>query len=170
VFSYTTHDWRGGLQLSENPVSSESQTLDQIAKNPGIWRIIFPSEIAKDVDFPNYKMAEDQIFLAMVGLKNPTINYIDQVVYRYFKNVPNQLTTSKIAISDLKLSTQKMVEICEISGLNKLNYELFLRQSITGIIHSPITGKLEFLVGIVKFLLKKPFFSKLSIMGRILRP
>jgi glycosyltransferase involved in cell wall biosynthesis len=170
VFSYTTHDWSSGLRLSENPVSPESQTLDQIAKNPGIWRIIFPTEITKDVDFPSYKMAEDQIFLAMVGLKNPTINYIDQVVYRYFKNVPNQLTTSKRAISDLKLSTQKMAEICEISGLNTLNYELFLRQTITGIIHSPIREKLAFIVGIVKFLIKKPLFSKLSIMGRILRP
>ncbi len=170
VFSYTTYDWSSGLQLSENPVSPESQTLDQIAKNPGIWRIIFPTEIAKDIDFPSYKMAEDQIFLATVGLKNPTINYIDQVVYRYFKNVPNQLTTSKIAISDLKLSTQKMAEICEISGLNRFNYELFLRQSVTGVIRSPITDKLEFIVGIVKFLIRKPFFSKLSIAGRILRP
>jgi len=170
VFSYTTNDWGSGLQLSENSVIPGSQTLDQIAKNPGIWRIIFPTDILRDVDFPSYKMAEDQIFLAMVGLKDPTINYIDQVVYRYFKNVPNQLTTSKRAISDLKVSTQKMAEICEISGLNKFNYELFLRQSITGIIHSPIKGKLEFIVGIVKFLLKKPFFNKLSILGRILRP
>ena len=170
VFSYTTHDWSSGLQLSENSVSPESQTLDQIAKNPGIWRIIFPTEILRDVDFPSYKMAEDQIFLAMVGLKNPTINYIDQVVYRYFKNVPNQLTTSKRAISDLKRSTQKMAEICEISGKNKFNYELFLRQSITGVIHSPISEKLEFILGIIKFLLQKPSFSKLSIMGRILSP
>jgi hypothetical protein len=115
-------------------------------------------------------MAEDQIFLAMIGLKKPTINYVDQVAYRYFKNVPSQLTTSRRAISDLKLSTQEMAKICEISGLNRFNSELFLRQSITGIIHSPITGKLEFIVGIIQFLHKKPFFYKLSIMGRILRP
>ena len=167
IFSFRTHDWSSDSQVTENLVNPGLHTFDQIAKNPGIWRIVFSTNSVKDIDFPDYKMAEDQVFLARVGLKKLEIAYVNQVGYLYYRNVPSQLTSSREAISDLKRSTREMAEICQASGLSSFNFELFIRQSITGMIHSRLIDKPIFFIRIVKFVFNRFTLTKLTIIARI---
>jgi len=169
VFSFRTHDWIVDSQVTENLVNPDLHTFDQIAKNPGIWRIVFSTEFLKDLEFPDYKMAEDQVFLARVGLRKPEISYVSEVGYLYYRNVPNQLTSSREAITDLKRSTQEMSEICDASGQNTFNFELYIRQSITGMLHGKFIEKPAFFIGIVKFLLHKFTLTKIAVIVRITR-
>ena len=169
IFSFRTHDWGVDSQVTENLVNPDLHSFDQIAKNPGIWRIVFSTEFLKDLEFPDYKMAEDQVFLARVGLRKPEISYVSQVGYLYYINVPNQLTSSREAISDLKRSTQEMAEICDASGKNTFNFELYIRQSITGMVHGKLIDKPAFFIGFVKFLFHNFTLTKIAVIVRIIR-
>jgi glycosyltransferase involved in cell wall biosynthesis len=86
---------------------SEHCVAKCIARNPGIWRMSFKRNLIEDIDFPNLRMAEDQIFLARLRFWERDIWISDFLVYTYRRNIVGQLTRSQDAISDL-LKAQEM--------------------------------------------------------------
>ena len=73
----------------------------QLAKSPGIWRFIFKSEVIKGIDFKDYRMGEDQLFLAHVGLLTQDVLRVSETLYHYYTNNKDQLTSQKGNLSDL---------------------------------------------------------------------
>ncbi len=73
----------------------------QLAKSPGIWRFIFKSEVIQGIDFKDYRMGEDQLFLAHVGLLTQDVLRVSETLYHYYTNNKDQLTSQKGNLSDL---------------------------------------------------------------------
>ena len=76
----------------------------QVGIEPGLWRWGFKKTLIGDIEFPETRMGEDQIFLLRVQPFQNPIYTTNKFVYKYCINEPNQLTSSKMAIKDLENS------------------------------------------------------------------
>lgn len=85
--------------------------LFQLAKSPGMWRFIFKSEVIKNVNFTEYCMGEDQLFLAQVDLFSKDVLRVNETLYHYYTNNPSQLTAQKDRIADLIPVVSRMIEL-----------------------------------------------------------
>ncbi len=81
--------------LSRITIKEHRSSLDQVAVNPGIWRMIFKSSLIKNQKFGSLMMGEDQIFLLELGLAEMEIEFSNEVNYTYFKGGQFQLTSDK---------------------------------------------------------------------------
>jgi glycosyltransferase involved in cell wall biosynthesis len=99
----------------------------QLAKSPGIWRFIFKSEVIKGIDFKDYRMGEDQLFLAQVGIFSQDVLRVNETLYHYFTNNKDQLTSQKGNISDLigVIRDVRDLEI-QVCGQNKTFAKLLI--------------------------------------------
>lgn len=70
-------------------------SLDQVALNPGIWRMIFRSNRIRNQEFGSLLMGEDQIYLLEIGLSGMIIEFSNELNYTYFKGNQFQLTSDK---------------------------------------------------------------------------
>lgn len=83
------------------PIGHE-KSMEKLSLNPGIWRICFRRSSITDLKFPNLRMAEDQLFINDFMQKLPKLQFSNVVIYKYFVNVSNQLTSNKSALEDLR--------------------------------------------------------------------
>ena len=56
-------------------------------------------------------MGEDQCFIAQFMTSNPRIIFSRETTYSYFQGVPGQLTSNKIAKTDLKLTFFVLIKL-----------------------------------------------------------
>lgn len=70
-----------------------SNTLTDVALDPGIWRIAFRREIAQRGVFPNLKLGEDQVFLVQTQLFQSKPVFSKFEFYSYFLGDPSQLSS-----------------------------------------------------------------------------
>jgi hypothetical protein len=84
--------------------------LTSIARNPGIWRMIFRRDSLSSVVFPEISMAEDQVFLTRYNLADRSILKSEIVVYRYRFGNNFHLTKQKSALKGLKLSRREILK------------------------------------------------------------
>ena len=63
------------IRRSTPPVGSLKNKLNYLAKDPGIWRVIFRTETILDLRFTDLKMGEDVLFLAKALDKSEVINF-----------------------------------------------------------------------------------------------
>ncbi len=93
-----------------------SSRIQQVGLSPGLWRMVFLTNSINGITFPEYKMAEDQVYLAKLRIGSRAIHYSDAFFYTYFRGDPNQLTsnkdlTNRKALIDLReLISQKPFE------------------------------------------------------------
>lgn len=80
-----------------------SNSVMDIAREPGLWRIVFRSTILQGVTFSEFKMGEDQLFLIDVGLPNRRMKFVRSQFYSYFRNVVGQLTSNQKNVKELNL-------------------------------------------------------------------
>ncbi len=78
-----------------NPSPLEVTNFFILSTNLGIWRMVFRSEILRKVRFPSLSMAEDLSFVANLNINPNSIRYSSKVIYNYFIDFPNQLTSSR---------------------------------------------------------------------------
>jgi glycosyltransferase involved in cell wall biosynthesis len=169
VFSNDTIDWNTGQLKEENHVIPMQPDIIQIANKPGIWRMVFRSEFVKCINFPSFRMGEDQVFLASVIQEQPQIIFIDEIVYSYFLNVPSQLTSSGEAINDLILAASKMKALSRDAKQPTFIYELLIRQYVSGLRHGQLKLKLRFASELFVFILSSAKREKIHILHKVLR-
>jgi len=80
-----------------------------IGENPGIWRMLFRRDILKGVEFNSIRMAEDQVFISRLNLRNRKTSFTIRFLYTYFTGRPAQLTRSIIKISDLIIAFDQLL-------------------------------------------------------------
>ena len=168
VFSFDIRDWTTHEILSKKPIDSQNGSLSTILDYPGIWRMCFRTDLIKDLYFPSYRMAEDQVFFARVINKAPNIKFLDPILYSYFKNVPGQLTRSIKAISDLIYSTRDISSFLDASPRNPFFIELFIRQCFSGIRHGNPKERLKFLLMMLKFALTRDSLLRIRVVSKVL--
>lgn len=66
--------------------------LDHVALNPGLWRMVFKTEILKGKKFLDLLMGEDQIFLLDIDISNRNVEFSKEVTYSYITDIEGQLT------------------------------------------------------------------------------
>jgi glycosyltransferase involved in cell wall biosynthesis len=116
------------LELISGPLSLNAEAA---FFTPAIWRMIFNREFVKDCSFGRMNMGEDQVFIADVISKEPTIQFIDLSLYIYFQGIPEQLTSRKVDPRVVLASISEIVS--KIPGTKdksqKLIYLLILKMS-----------------------------------------
>lgn len=101
-----------------------------IGRMPGIWRFAFQSESIKGQTFPQYRMGEDQVFLARIlSLEQNYFKY-QKIVYEYSCDNPGQLTKNRRAIADLEFAIKDMLEMLAYSQARIKIVPTFLSKQI----------------------------------------
>jgi glycosyltransferase involved in cell wall biosynthesis len=92
-------------------VKSKDCSINDVAMNPGLWRMIFRRDYISSVKFQNMRMGEDQLFLAEVMTLKPRICFTRTVFYNYFVGHPSQLTQTPAAISELVVAFREILTL-----------------------------------------------------------
>jgi glycosyltransferase involved in cell wall biosynthesis len=104
-------------QISESPAWSldTKRDLSTVARNPGIWRIVFARDLIEGMRFEPLRMAEDQIFICEAILRARKLVFADRQIYTYFTGSINHLTKNSAALQDLLPAFKKTTEILKSS-------------------------------------------------------
>jgi hypothetical protein len=155
------------------------ENVFELVVNPGIWRVIFRTKRIEKFRFPALSMAEDQVFLAAVGLATARYKVINDVVYRYTFNRLGQLTGSINKLSDLEPAVQETLRMyLDQKGDDKAFTGLLLsKQVITIFVNRGIKKAIYVLIEILikmrpsdVFRLAMLFIKSLWIRRKLLRP
>lgn len=92
------------------PIGSK-KCIDGITLNPGIWRFCFKRISLGSLTFPKLRMAEDQLFLNEFLMMSPHLSFSDEIIYQYFVNVENQLTSLAPALEDLSDASDSLYRL-----------------------------------------------------------
>ena len=98
-------------------VVNHYSNLDHVALNPGLWRMVFKTEIVKNEKFLDLRMGEDQIFLLDIDISKRNIQFSKEITYSYITGTEGQLTNQP------NLNSLSALSIIEESVQNK-NYTL----------------------------------------------
>ena len=109
VFGYELHSSMGKMKSWLNWPIHDSESLDQVSLNPGIWRICFNRRSLGKLEFNNLRMAEDQLFISDFLYLMPKLHFDNAVIYKYFQGIENQLTSNRVALRDIDLALEKLV-------------------------------------------------------------
>jgi hypothetical protein len=90
--------------------SNSEVSLSSVAKDPGIWRMAFNTEIIGGKRFANIRMAEDQVFLFDLDLESKDIYFTKNCLYTYITSGINQLTANKVALNDLDFAIDEIIQ------------------------------------------------------------
>ena len=89
---------------------SSSRSLETVAEDPGIWRMVFSQDAIDQNRFENIRMAEDQIFLFDLNLSRKEIFFTPKCFYTYFTTGHDKLTLNRKALNDLDLAIDKVIQ------------------------------------------------------------
>lgn len=108
-------------------------SLNSVAMNPGIWRMIFRSKTIGTTRFPSLKMGEDQVFLSYLGFASRRLRFIESIFYQYNFGSPSQLTKSRKVLRELPLASGLIFDHATRAPKKEtiFDLQLFHRQQIT---------------------------------------
>lgn len=102
-----------------------------LAKDPGLWRVVFRRKSIAGIRFVSGKMGEDQDFLIQTGFWEKKVKFVDKNFYKYFVNQNQQLTSSTSNISDLKAILLRTLNSLNLDRNNDVLRIFAARQLIT---------------------------------------
>ena len=140
--------------------------LDQVSKNPGIWRWAFKLERVGTARFPGIRMGEDSIFLAKLRVDDYEIFRYEEIVYRYIRWSDNQLTRNSNAIQDLEHAISILQSTVKSQGnpANSFARKVLRRQIYSAIRHGKASLKAKALSSLlISFLDSLPVFKNKTI-------
>jgi len=157
-------------QLSRELSSSNWQFI--VGLTPGIWRFAFRNSFVKDVDFPDLRMGEDQVFIARFFSKDLQVHVSNRISYNYLVGSDSQLTRDLNSMND-KIDSAKMLSTeFKINGedFSKLKFTMLTKMylSIFKLHEFPITVRLENLRQAIKCSLSNPklFYGLVAVLFR----
>ena len=137
-----------------------SESLFQIAANPGLWRFIFRTSVVEDLKFPQTRMGEDQVFLTRSLKKKPQILWLRIPIYRYVRHEQPQLTNTASAISELIDSANIIFEEIGLRNSDdfKQSIPFLIKQCITIFLKSSILIKVKALIILGRITIANPWY------------
>ncbi len=113
--------------------SVQSKDWQQLAINPGLWRLIFSRFTVQEVKFPSFPLGEDQYFLAQLGLPARKLQYVNQTLYTYKVGHQGQITSDNSKIKKLLVSLKALNRLRKDQNRNEFIFTsiLFWRQLFT---------------------------------------
>jgi glycosyltransferase involved in cell wall biosynthesis len=121
---------------TESPTWSSETKIDlrTVARNPGIWRIVFARDLIQGMRFESLRMAEDQIFICEAILRARKLVFADHEIYTYYTGSINHLTRNSAALQDLLPAFKKTSEILKSSTVELVPFLSLMaaKQMISG--------------------------------------
>ena len=136
VGGYRVIDSNSKSPLSIREFTGKKAKRDaEIFLNPGIWRWGFLNDLIAQVNFQDFKMGEDQIFLLDSSVLDHRIYYSPNVVYDYFVNSNFQSTNNRLSFARLGAATSYIFASFERKSgdMKKFATVVLLRLFFTGI-------------------------------------
>jgi glycosyltransferase involved in cell wall biosynthesis len=125
----------GSKELSRKTSSKLSQRDWQfvVGLTPGIWRFAFRNSLAKDADFPETRMGEDQVFISRFFNGRAKVYLSNDIVYNYLVGRNSQLTKELTSISEKVNSANILTrEINQkIHKLSELEFTLLIKMYLS---------------------------------------
>jgi glycosyltransferase involved in cell wall biosynthesis len=147
---------------------AKNEDTKLISFDTGIWRMVFRREFLNGIVFPSLSMAEDQLFVSRLLLKDPILKTSRATFYRYYKKTSIQLTSTKDAFSDIPLAMKLSASLIREVNTSKKFYLMrifYLRQALSGLKNGKIKIKIKILLSLVASINPRD----LLITGLILR-
>jgi len=123
--------------------SIHQHRLENVALNPGLWRMIIRSSILEGKSFSAELMGEDQLFLVDLNLGSREIEFSDRFFYQYIQGSPMQLTSNQDSVNEVEKTLislhKKMQKHVELR--NKFSEIILLRLLMTTIFRTKANGK-----------------------------
>lgn len=150
--------------------TSSTHSLDSLAVNPGLWRILFRYTTVEKIEFPETRMGEDQIFLNRLNLGKLQIKFSNKVFYHYFTGVTGQLTSNRIAINDLRETINELKASLPLKEDSDLRFTstLLLRNLSTALIQGKLQLKIQTLAQLIETFFGLGLRTTLVLINRIL--
>lgn len=142
VGEFSVRNHRDG-SLREN--RNEFLSLNSIAMNPGVWRMIFRSSIIHGTRFTNLRSGEDQVFLSQIDFVEKNLKFNSAIFYEYSIEQDSQLTNSIQSLRDLPYASKLIHKKAIQNKGDVLFFDLILiiRQQITILKRGSIRLKLQ---------------------------
>ncbi len=131
--------------LSNELIStSETAGIVSLAINPGIWRLIFRTEVIRQIRFPSLSMGEDQVYILEAIKNSDTISFSDSITYQYFTGNPKQLTNQVTKMQDLAHTMRLIAQVLADSKGSSVLVALIMlsRQLVSAIKFGEVRTKL----------------------------
>lgn len=135
-------------------LSQTEQTMDEVARNPGIWRIIYKSKFFESTRFKDFLMGEDQIYLVESRFSSSRICHVPTIWYMYVKNSPTQLTNSQMHLNSLSRTINYNLEYIKVqkASPDKFHKIILSKQIITNFKYGDFFSVLSVAKCISKFI------------------
>lgn len=158
--------------------SSESKSFDSsrldntpfpVAKNPGLWRIIFRKQMIGDTRFHKWKWGEDQLFIAQIFEKQPLVVSLPFHIYEYREHTQGSLTSDKTNFIELFEAFKEMSSLYgETSTICKtvVNH-MFLRQYLTLLKYGSFRIRTKATMALASALVKRKGFFPLQDLRKL---
>jgi hypothetical protein len=133
IGNYSLQSYQSSFAEYSN-FASRPPNWSAVIRNPGVWRFAFRREIIGEIEFPEYLLGEDQIFLASVLTKNPKISFSRHHFYTYTTGRANSLTNNREydRMKELRLALKHMgTLVSKNSEFKFIVALLYLKMSIT---------------------------------------
>lgn len=137
----------------EGTTRSPSLSDHQIALNPGIWRFIWKREKFDHIDFPNLRLAEDQVFLVESNVFACALMKFDKSNYRYINSGVNQLTGERKNLPDLLIAISCLADLYFHGHLRNSKSRRFFLIIFTHLIFTSLQRRF---IQTIMFLLRNP--------------
>ena len=83
IGEFARYDFNEKKYILQKKVKDKSLNLQNIARQPGIWRWAFSKSVIDSIHFPELNMGEDQIYLLRIKFSESCIFYYDEITYIY---------------------------------------------------------------------------------------
>lgn len=143
--------------------SKDSSDLNSMALAPGIWRMIFRTELIVDSPFHNTLLAEDQILLSDIKIAKRKIVFLNAVIYNYFSGNPESLTGRNRKTEDLVDSISYIFSnIKDEKSVRQREFDwiMLAKQSLTLIKYGRAQNRIFGVRKFARFVLTAPWTSK----------
>jgi hypothetical protein len=128
-----------GCLISESRMQMHLDS--NFARNTGLWRCVFKTDLASSMCFPSLRMAEDQVYLCEFDLDSVDILFSNKVTYKYIKYRNGQLTKSRKALQDIPIAILTTKRIIDEKGRSTFRLICMYSQVITGLRRGSVQTK-----------------------------
>jgi glycosyltransferase involved in cell wall biosynthesis len=158
-------------QSSSKQYRNESQELNSIALAPGIWRMIFRTQLVADSPFQSLLLAEDQILLSDIQITKRKIVFLSAVVYNYLSGTPESLTGQSRKIGHLVNSISHILSSIEnqtSKTQREFDWIMVAKQALTLLKYGSIQNRIFAIRRLLQFLLIAPRGARQTIFRHLL--
>lgn len=150
---------------------NESQELNLIALAPGIWRMIFRTQLVTESPFQSLLLAEDQILLSDIQITERKIVFLSAVVYNYLSGNPESLTGQSRKIGHLVNSISHILSSIEnqtSKTQREFDWIMVAKQALTLLKYGSIQNRIFAIRRLLQFLLIAPRGARQTIFRHLL--